>query len=62
MATSIFLAGLAALAAAVLLLGFSSVLALVLAYAVRPPRMRTPTPAPPVSFLARLPSRADRIM
>lgn len=62
MATTIALAALAGLAAAILVLGFGTVLALGLAYTVRPPQMRTPTPAPPVSFLARLPSRADRIM
>ncbi len=61
-ATTIYMAALLGIAFLVFVLGLSTVLAFALFWIVRPPRLRTPTPAPPANFFRRLPSRADRIM
>lgn len=53
---------LAALALLTLLLGGAAVLAFALFWVVRPPQLRTPTPAPPAVLFKRLPCRADRVM
>lgn len=61
-ATFLVLVALSAVAALILLLGPATVLAAVLCFLIRPPALRTPTPALPAVFFGRLPTRADRIV
>eukprot|EP00887_Chlorella_sp_A99_P001355 scaffold8.g1355.t1 len=61
-ASAAVLAALGGLALLTLALGGATVLAFALFWIVRPPRLRTPTPAPPAVFFGRLPTRGDRVM
>lgn len=61
-ATTLILGVLSAIAALFLVLGGAPVMAFALFWIVRPPRLRTPTPAAPAVIFGRLPSRADRVM
>lgn len=61
-ATFLVLIALSAAAALIFLLGPATVLAAVLCFLIRPPALRTPTPALPAVFFGRLPTRGDRIV
>jgi len=50
------------LAAAIFFLGLAAVLAFVLCFLIRPPALRTPTPALPSVFFGKLPTRGDSIV
>lgn len=61
-ATYLVLAVLIALAALIFLLGPAAVLACALCFLIRPPALRTPTPALPRVFFGKLPTRGDSIV
>jgi hypothetical protein len=56
-ASAMFVVACAAMGLLLWLLGASAVLALALAWLLRPPRLRDPLPAPPEAFFGRLPAR-----
>ncbi|DBA67072.1 TPA: hypothetical protein ACH3X2_001401 [Trebouxia sp. C0005] len=61
-ATLLFIAFCACAAMALALLGLPTVLAVGCFWVLRPPQLRTPTPAPPAAFFKRLPSVSDQLI
>lgn len=61
-ATAIFMLVLVVVSLVIYILGLGWTLAVVFLVLLRPPALRTVTPAAPASFIGKFPNRADRIM